>query len=105
MDYEASFEVFNLGNSQPVRLLDLVRLQEQATGRKAVLDFLPDQPGDMPNTWADISKARRLLGYAPNVQLCSGLEQFVEWFRHASRPSQAAQPSRVPLPEARLQQT
>jgi UDP-glucuronate 4-epimerase len=100
MEYESRFEVFNLGNSQPVRLLDLVRLQEQATGKKAILEYLPDQPGDMPRTCADISKARRLLGYAPRVPFRSGLEQFVEWFRRANRPLQTSEESCAPPAEA-----
>lgn len=100
MEYESRFEVFNLGNSQPIRLLDLVLLQEQATGRKAILEYLPDQPGDMPRTCADISKARRLLGYAPRVQFRSGLEQFVEWFCRANRPLPTLEETCAPRAEA-----
>lgn len=79
----AKFDVFNLGNSHPVRLLELVDLLENVTGRKAVREHRPLQPGDVPLTWADISKAERLLGYAPRTPLLDGLKKFVHWFRTA----------------------
>jgi UDP-glucuronate 4-epimerase len=78
------FEVFNLGNSHPVRLAELVALLERTTGRVAVRDPKPAQPGDVPLTWADISKATRLLGYRPSTRLDEGLKQFVEWYRSTS---------------------
>jgi UDP-glucuronate 4-epimerase len=81
----ARFEVFNLGNSHPVTLNDLILKLEKATGRKAVRRALPAQLGDVPATWADISRAERLLGYKPQTPLDVGLEKFVRWFR--SRPS------------------
>jgi len=75
------FEVFNLGNCCPVRLAELIALLESATGKKALQDRLPDQPGDVPITWANIDKARRLLGYAPKISMEQGLRNFVAWFR------------------------
>jgi len=84
-DAEATpFEVFNLGNSSPVKLTELVELLEHTTGRKAARDPKPAQPGDVPLTWADISKATRLLGYRPATCLEDGLKQFVEWYRTTS---------------------
>jgi len=77
------FEIFNLGNSHPVRLGELVELLEKATGRRAVRQQLPEQPGDVPITWADISKAKLLLGYDPQTPIEKGLEQFVSWYRRA----------------------
>jgi UDP-glucuronate 4-epimerase len=77
------FEIFNLGNSHPVRLGELVELLEKATGRRAVRQQLPEQPGDVPITWADISKAKRLLGYDPQTPIEKGLGQFVSWYRRA----------------------
>jgi len=77
--YETQFDVFNLGNSNPVTLLELVRLLETAAKRRATLDFQPPQPGDVPRTWADISKARRLLGFEPRTQLADGLQRFWKW--------------------------
>jgi UDP-glucuronate 4-epimerase len=87
MDYspagEVPFEVFNLGNSSPVRLEELLATLERATGREVRRQTLPAQPGDVPLTWADISKACRLLGYNPQTQLDEGLARFVEWYRRA----------------------
>jgi UDP-glucuronate 4-epimerase len=79
----APFEVFNLGNCHPVKLTELVELLERVTGRKANRDWRPPQPGDVPLTWADISKAKRLLGYEPGTCLEEGLASFVEWYRGA----------------------
>ena len=78
---EAPFEVFNLGNSHPVKLNELVALLERVTGRKAQREVKPLQPGDVPLTWADISKAGRLLGFHPATPLEAGLVKFVAWYR------------------------
>jgi UDP-glucuronate 4-epimerase len=75
------FEVFNLGNSHPVRLSELVAKLEEATGKKALQERLPDQPGDVPITWANIDKAKRLLSYSPKVSMEQGLRNFVAWYR------------------------
>jgi UDP-glucuronate 4-epimerase len=84
------FDIINLGNSHPVRLAELVRLLERVTGCRAIRQQLPEQPGDVPITWADISKAKRLLGYDPQTPIEEGLEQFVAWFRRrACLPSRA----------------
>lgn len=79
------FDIFNLGNSHPVTLAELVRLLEETTGRKAVQDRQPMQPGDVPITWADVSKSSRLLGYRPSTQLEEGLKKFVAWYREQKR--------------------
>ncbi len=75
------FEVFNLGNSHPVRLSGLIAQLEVATGKKARQERLPDQPGDVPITWANIDKAKRLLGYSPKISMEQGLRNFVAWYR------------------------
>jgi UDP-glucuronate 4-epimerase len=75
------FEVFNLGNSNPVSLRELIALLEAATGKKALQERLPDQPGDVPITWANIDKAKRLLGYSPKTSMEQGLRNFVAWYR------------------------
>jgi UDP-glucuronate 4-epimerase len=75
------FEVFNLGNSHPVRLAALIAQLEAATGKKALQVRLPDQPGDVPITWANIDKAKRLLGYSPKTSMEQGLRNFVAWYR------------------------
>lgn len=86
---DVPFEVFNLGNSHPVTLADLLLLLEGATGRKAIREQKPLQPGDVPLTWADISKASRLLGYHPQVTLEEGLKGFVSWYRSAGAHQRA----------------
>lgn len=78
---EFGFEIFNLGESQPVTLCRLVELLEQALGRKALIERQPPQPGDVPITCADISKARARLGYNPQVKIEQGIRLFTEWFR------------------------
>ena len=81
MNYDESpFEVINLGESRTVELRRLVELLEQALGKHAIIDHQPQQPGDVPVTFADVSKARRLLGYEPATQIEDGIERFVEWF-------------------------
>jgi UDP-glucuronate 4-epimerase len=82
MDYDQSkYEVINLGESRTVELRELISLLEQALGRTAQIDRQPLQPGDVPQTFADIAKARALLGYDPQTQIEAGIEKFVEWFR------------------------
>jgi UDP-glucuronate 4-epimerase len=78
------FDIFNLGESETIQLKDLIIAIEGALGRKAQINRLPEQPGDVPLTCADISKARRLLGYQPTTPLRVGLPRFVEWF-HQTR--------------------
>jgi UDP-glucuronate 4-epimerase len=78
---DAMWDIFNLGENETVQLKDLIEAIEAAVGRKAKINRLPEQPGDVPLTCADISKARRLLGYNPTTKLRDGLPKFVEWFR------------------------
>lgn len=75
------FEVFNLGNSHPVKLNELIAALESATGHKATIERLPEQPGDVTLTWAQIGKACQFLGYQPRTPLEQGLKLFVSWFR------------------------
>ncbi|MBV9009376.1 MAG: GDP-mannose 4,6-dehydratase [Verrucomicrobia bacterium] len=75
------FDIFNLGENETVQLSELIAQMEAAVGKKAKINILPEQPGDVPLTCADISKARRLLGYAPKTNLAEGLPKFVEWYR------------------------
>lgn len=82
VDYRgAKYDVFNLGESETTTLSELISSIEAALGKKAVIDRKPDQPGDMPATWADISKARELLGYSPKTKISEGIPKFVDWFR------------------------
>lgn len=81
--YTASdFEIINLGGSAANTLTQLISCIEQITGKKARINYLPDQPGDVPLTYADVSKAGRLLGYAPATPLRKGLERYVEWVKN-----------------------
>ncbi|MBV9956905.1 MAG: GDP-mannose 4,6-dehydratase [Acidobacteria bacterium] len=83
IDYDGSeYEVFNLGESRTVELRELIELLEKELDQKAVIERQPMQPGDVPQTFADISKARRLLGYDPHTQIEDGIRRFVEWFRN-----------------------
>ncbi len=78
---EFGFEIFNIGESQVIRLDQLIGLIESALGKKAVIDRQPLQPGDVPITFADISKAQRLLGYQPQVKAEKGIPLFIDWFQ------------------------
>lgn len=75
------YEVINLGESQTVTLARLIELLEAALGKQAIIDRQPLQPGDVPLTFADISKARRLLGYDPQTRIEAGIPKYVEWFQ------------------------
>lgn len=78
---EFGFDIFNLGESQTVRLDYLISLLEKSLGKAANIDRQPPQPGDVPITYADISKARAKLGYNPTVKIEVGIPKFVEWFQ------------------------
>src|SRR5207302_5074536 len=85
IDYDASnYEIINLGESRTVELRELISLLEKALGKNAQIDRQPMQPGDVPRTFADIGKARRLLKYDPQTQIEDGIRKFVEWFRESS---------------------
>lgn len=78
--YEGSdFEIINLGGSETHTLTKLIRTIEQTLGKSAEIRLLPDQPGDVPRTYADVSKAKELLGYQPQVTLEEGIRRYVEW--------------------------
>src|SRR5580704_7052657 len=92
------FEIFNLGESQTVKLSRLIELLEQALGKKAVIERKAEQAGDVPLTCADITKSARKLGYAPKVKSDEGIPKFVEWFRKQSRaPGGKLRPLAQPL--------
>lgn len=80
------FEVFNLGSGNPIPLKRMVQLLERALGKPALLRMQEPQPADMPFTHADLSKASRVLGYAPKVPLEEGLARFAAWFRGTPQP-------------------
>jgi UDP-glucuronate 4-epimerase len=76
---EFGYDVLNLGEAQTVRLDRLIQLLEDALGKKAIIDRQPSQPGDVPITYADISKARARLGYNPSVKIEQGIRLFIDW--------------------------
>jgi len=90
MEGDTPYEVVNLGESHCITLASLIRLLESATGRRALIDRRPAQPGDMPLTCADIGKARRLFGYAPSTPIEAGISRFVEWIG-ATAPEKAVE--------------
>ena len=77
----APYRLYNLGNDQPVQLLRFIELMEQALGRTVDKRLLPMQPGDVPDTWADVSALRRDVGYAPGTSIEDGVARFVAWYR------------------------
>src|SRR6266581_2256897 len=86
LQYEGPlFDIFNLGESETIQLKDLIVAIENALGKRARINQLPEQPGDMSLTCADISKARKLLGYKPTTRLSEGLPNFIEWFLRSAK--------------------
>lgn len=80
VDRELGYEIINLGNNKPVRLNYFISIIEKILGRKAVIKQFPKQPGDVDITYADISKAKKLLGYSPEVKIEQGMEKFISWY-------------------------
>lgn len=74
------YEVINLGNNATVTLLEMIRALEGALGMRATIDWQPEQPGDVPQTWASVAKAHDLLGYEPRTTFTEGVRRFAEWF-------------------------
>jgi UDP-glucuronate 4-epimerase len=81
IDKVKGFDVFNLGNSKPVSLIGLVRLLEKSAGRESHINYLPMQDGDVVRTFADITKARNELDYNPEIELETGIGNYLKWFR------------------------
>lgn len=81
LDKSYPFEIFNIGNSKPVELLYFIECIEKALGKKSKMNMLPLQPGDVPITYADIKKAKKMLGYNPKFSIEEGIKNFVEWYK------------------------
>jgi len=81
MDFKG-FDIFNIGNNDPISLNDFISLIERLTGKKAIIMQVPMQQGDVPITYADISKSKKKLGYNPKVKIEDGMRQFVEWLKN-----------------------
>ena len=78
---DAPFRIYNIGNNRPVRLLDFIAAMEKALGRKADIRLAPPQPGDVPDTWADVTELNKTVGYAPETAFEAGIVEFASWFR------------------------
>jgi UDP-glucuronate 4-epimerase len=74
------YEVFNIGNGTSVHLMDFIKVIEQELGKKATINFMPLQPGDVPETYANISKAETFLGYRSTVTVEEGVKNFISWY-------------------------
>ncbi|MBL8644516.1 MAG: GDP-mannose 4,6-dehydratase [Rhodospirillaceae bacterium] len=77
----APYRIFNIGRGEPVDLIDFIRTLEKHTGKKAEINYIPIQPGEVEGTWCDTSALERAIGYKPRVSLDDGLSQTVAWFR------------------------
>jgi UDP-glucuronate 4-epimerase len=82
IDLSAEDEIFNLGHNSPHEVCDLVQELELATGKKALFNHFPMQPGEVPVTFADITKSQKILGFNPQVSLKEGIKQFVTWYKN-----------------------
>jgi UDP-glucuronate 4-epimerase len=80
------FELFNIGNNTPVYLMDFIRCVEDACGCEAKKEYLPMQDGDVPITYADISRLQKATGFSPRTQLADGMKKFVDWYRSFHHP-------------------
>ncbi len=103
------FRIYNVGNAHPVRVDELVGRLERALRKRAIVEHLPQPPGDVVRTCADISRAQEELGYSPKTDLETGLREFVSWFRDRSRivaqksqPRESLSPARAPVPASAL---
>ncbi|MBI2599313.1 GDP-mannose 4,6-dehydratase [Candidatus Daviesbacteria bacterium] len=82
LNYSSSkYEIINLGNNKPIKLIELISLLEKVIKKKAIIKKRPNQAGDVPLTFADISKAQKLLGYLPKNNVKAGLQRFFNWFK------------------------
>jgi UDP-glucuronate 4-epimerase len=81
----APYRLYNIGNDQPVQLMRFIELMEKNLGRTVEKRLLPMQPGDVPDTWADVSALRRDVGYAPSTSIEEGVAKFVQWYREYHR--------------------
>jgi UDP-glucuronate 4-epimerase len=95
IDLSPAYEIFNLGNNRPESVLNLVNALEQLLGKKAIVEFHPMPKGEVPITFADISKSEHMLGFHPITSLQTGLKQFVDWYR-AYYPHGPHQVPRIP---------
>jgi UDP-glucuronate 4-epimerase len=77
----SNYGIYNIGNSKPVKLLDFIKALEWSFGKTAKKEMLPMQPGDVHQTWADVSALEQDFGYAPTTVIQSGIDRFVDWYK------------------------
>lgn len=77
----APYRLFNIGNNNPIKLMDFIEAIEKAIGKKAILNFKPAQPGDVQNTFADVSDLKKIIGFQPKTPIEEGLKHFVKWYK------------------------
>ncbi|MGD9152224.1 MAG: GDP-mannose 4,6-dehydratase [Gammaproteobacteria bacterium] len=80
LDNPKPYKVYNIGFGNPMQLMDFIKLLEKALGKKAIIDMQPKQPGDVDNTWADVSGLKNDFGYQPKIALDEGIARFAKWF-------------------------
>lgn len=90
LDRPAGYQIYNLGNGSPVSLSSFIRLVEESVGSPAKIRICPEQPGDVPRTCADVSKARAMLGYNPSVSFADGIRSTVKWYQDRAAKMNAA---------------
>ncbi len=79
---QAPYVLYNIGNNKPVKLMDFIEAIEEAIGKKAKINYLPLQPGDVNTTYADVDNLKNSTGYIPSVSVKEGVKQFVEWYKY-----------------------
>ena len=82
----APYRIYNIGNNTPVSLLTFIETLERCIGKEAIKHFLPMQPGDVPDTYADVTDLQKEFNYKPATQLSDGLGCFVEWYKDFYKP-------------------
>lgn len=92
LDYECGYEVFNLGESNITNVNTMIKLIEKSLGKKAIVEYQDPMPGDVPITYANISKAKKLLGYNPQTKIEDGIPKFIEWFKQNSTKATVSTP-------------
>mmetsp|Transcript_30123 Transcript_30123/g.39668 ORF Transcript_30123/g.39668 Transcript_30123/m.39668 type:complete len:416 (+) Transcript_30123:348-1595(+) len=95
IDQPQGYQIYNLGNGNPIGLRRFISIVEETVGKDAIIRQLPDQPGDVPRTCADISKARNMLGYSPKVNFEEGIRRTVEWYSTSYKPEQEGETHRL----------
>lgn len=77
----APYRIYNIGNSRPVKLMDFVQAIEKCLGRKAIMNLIPMQPGEVEKTWADVQELTKKIDYAPSTPVEEGISRFIDWYR------------------------